>query len=147
MTDHLFSPPLPSPHSDDPDDYAYTFAPVPGRERRDGWTAERQRAFILALRATGMIATAARSVGKSHQSAYKLRHRPGADGFAKAWDRALRDARSDAMAAAIEQSVHGHFAPLFYRGHFTGMAHRYDTRVMIAALRASHARAPAKGET
>ncbi len=147
MTDLPFSPPNAETPDYDPDDYANTFTPVPGRARRDGWTVARQRAFIVALRETGQIGVAARSVGKSHQSAYKLRQRPGAGDFAAAWDRALSSARSDAMAAAIELTERGHVAPLFYRGRFTGMSRRYDTKILIAALRASHAFLPAKGET
>lgn len=56
-------PPAPSPAAEPeplgPDDYLLTFATVPCRARRDGWTAERQRGFIEALRATGVIAAAA----------------------------------------------------------------------------------------
>jgi hypothetical protein len=145
MIDPFSPPPFPSPPDGDPGDYADTFIPVPGRGRRDGWTAERQRAFIIALRETGLVATAARSVGKTHQTAYRLRHRPGAGDFAEAWDRALRDARADAMAAAIEHSTHGLLSPRFYRGQFVGTLRSHSDKVLIAALRASHACPPAKG--
>jgi hypothetical protein len=144
MHDQPSSPPL--AEAPDVDDYAYVFTPVPGRARTDGWTVERQRAFILALRDTGLVATAARSVGKTHQTAYRLRLRHGAKDFAEAWDRALRDARSDAMAAAIAQTEHGLVSPRFYRGQFVGTVRSHNDRLLIAALRASHARAPAKGD-
>lgn len=66
------------------------FEPVPGQARHDAWTGELQAAFVVQL-ARGMSpAAAARAVGKSRQSAYALRKRPGGAGFAAAWDRALR---------------------------------------------------------
>ena len=37
------------------------FAPVPVRQRDDGWTAERQRAFLECLAATGSVTVAARA--------------------------------------------------------------------------------------
>jgi hypothetical protein len=62
------------------------FTPVPGRARRDGWTEERQRAFIAALDGTGCVGRAAAAVGMSRKSAYRLRRRKGAESFAAAWD-------------------------------------------------------------
>ena len=65
---------------------APSFVPVPVRARRDGWTAERQVAFIAALARTGCIGKAARAAGMSRESAYRLRRRKGAESFAAAWD-------------------------------------------------------------
>jgi molybdenum-dependent DNA-binding transcriptional regulator ModE len=53
-----------------------TFDPVPVRARRDGWTVERQYAFIEALAETGMVEEACRRVGMSRTSADNLRSRP-----------------------------------------------------------------------
>jgi len=71
-----------------------SFAPVPARQRRDGWTPGCQRRFILALRDSGQVAVAARAVGRTVQTAYRLRKRAGAAGFAAAWDRALDEGRA-----------------------------------------------------
>jgi hypothetical protein len=65
------------------------FDPVPLRSRRDGWTPERQRAFIRILHVKRSISAACRAVGMSRKSAYALRERPGAEGFAAAWDAAF----------------------------------------------------------
>ena len=65
------------------------FAPVPVRARRDGWDAERQGRFIGYLAETGSVAQAAARVGRSRESAYRLRRRADAAGFAAAWDAAL----------------------------------------------------------
>jgi hypothetical protein len=47
-----------------------------------------QRRFVATLAATGIVNQAARSIGKSVEALYKLRARPGAEGFAAAWDEA-----------------------------------------------------------
>ncbi|MGA9581542.1 MAG: hypothetical protein WBR13_06200 [Allosphingosinicella sp.] len=62
---------------------------MPVRARNDGWTAERQRAFITALARTGCIGRAAAAAGMSRESAYRLRRRKGAESFAAAWDSIL----------------------------------------------------------
>lgn len=65
------------------------FAAVPGRARRDGWTGERQSAFIAALARTGRVGRAAAAAGMSRESAYRPRRRAGAGSFAAAWDSIL----------------------------------------------------------
>lgn len=111
------------------------FVPAPlVRVRRDGWTADRQRRFIAALAQSGDVAKAARAVGMSAQSAYNLRRRPGAEGFATAWNDALAQASDQALARAVERSVHGVTLGRFYRGRFIGTLHRYDDRDLIKAL-------------
>ncbi|MDQ8755497.1 hypothetical protein RCO27_04580 [Sphingosinicella sp. LHD-64] len=66
-----------------------TFAPVPLRARRDGWTPARQRCYVLALAATGHGGRAAALARMTPQSACALRRRPGAEGFARACAAAL----------------------------------------------------------
>ena len=57
------------------------FTPVPLRARRDGWTPERQFAYVLALAELGHGGRAAQAVGMTEQSAGRLRRRPGASAF------------------------------------------------------------------
>jgi hypothetical protein len=64
------------------------FLPVPLRARADGWTSLRQAEFIGFLAESGCVATAAAAVGKSRQSAHRLRSLPGAESFVAAWDAA-----------------------------------------------------------
>ena len=66
------------------------------RPRHDGWTRDKQVTFIVALRRTRNVTRAAAAAGMSRESAYRLRARPSAAGFAAAWDLALRRA-DDAM--------------------------------------------------
>ena len=65
------------------------FHPVPLVRRADGWTIERQARFIGFLAQTRSVAAAARAVSMGRESAYRLRKREGAAGFAAAWDAAL----------------------------------------------------------
>src|SRR5690348_4490085 len=62
------------------------FLPVPLRARADGWTPDRQARFIGMLAETGSVAAAAGAVGKSRESAHRLRGKPRAESFAHAWD-------------------------------------------------------------
>ncbi len=57
--------------------------------RRDGWTAERQARFIGYLAQTGSVAEATRLVGRSRETAFRLRNRADAASFAHAWDAVL----------------------------------------------------------
>lgn len=60
------------------------------RIRRDGWTPERQLAFLVALQCTSSAAKAAASVGMSRESAYRLRARQDGALFAALWARIMR---------------------------------------------------------
>ncbi len=62
------------------------FHAVPVRLRADGWTPVRQAEFIGHLAATRSVSAAARAVSMGRESAYRLRARAGAAGFAAAWD-------------------------------------------------------------
>jgi hypothetical protein len=59
------------------------------RIRRDGWTPERQLGFLATLFATKNVTKAARTVGMSRESAYRLRARDEGGLFALAWERAF----------------------------------------------------------
>jgi hypothetical protein len=66
---------------------------------RDGQTVERQLAFLDALHLTRSAAMAARAVGMSRESAYRLRRHPEAVLFAAVWDRAMQGRISANFAA------------------------------------------------
>lgn len=83
-------PPPPPPAPPKPRRRIPAFHPVPVTQRKDGWTAWRQVAFIGYLAETGSVLAAARAVSMGRESAYRLRKRAGAAGFAAAWDAALR---------------------------------------------------------
>ena len=58
------------------------------------WTTRKASVFLGALADLGRVAEAARAVGMSRQSAYRLRERLGEGAlFARAWDRAMAEGR------------------------------------------------------
>ena len=107
--------------------------------RHDGWTRERQAAFLRELAASHCVSTAARVVGMSRQSAYALRARMKGKAFDRAWAAALL-CRFDALAeAAMERALTGVEVPHFYKGELVGTSRKYDERLTVAllAMRAS----------
>ncbi len=66
------------------------FTPVPRKTKRvDGWTAEKQRAFIAALSATGSKRQAAKSIGMAAFGVDQLLAADGSDSFKAAYQRAF----------------------------------------------------------
>ena len=110
------------------------FVPVPVKPRRDGWTPARQVAFILRLALIGGVASAARAVGMTRESAYRLLRHPGAASFAAAWDRALGWGRGRAADLGTERAIYGEKRGVYYRGRKIGEEIRHDNRLLIAAL-------------
>ena len=116
--------------SDDP----FDFTPVPtASTRRDGWTPERQRAFITELAGHGGVAAAARAVGMTSQSANKLRRRAGAEGFAHAWDVAVEEGRLRSFDEALRRGRDGVVVPVMRAGRVVGHRRRFDNRLLFAA--------------
>lgn len=113
------------------------FTPVPsGSTRHDGWTPERQRAFLEQLARIGVVSAAAGAVGMSAKSAYALRKRAGAESFAAAWEAALGEGRDRMVDLAIERALTGTATPIFYRGRQIGVRQAFDNRLVLAVLRA-----------
>ena len=111
------------------------FTPVPRRRnRRSGWTEERQRAFIAALALSGSVRAAARHVGLSPRTAYRLLDMDGADSFAAAWDRAADIGRARIQADALERAMNGAFVPVYRRGRLVRVEYRRCDRLAIALL-------------
>ncbi|KZX53621.1 hypothetical protein A3711_01300 [Erythrobacter sp. HI00D59] len=80
------------------------FHAVPLRNRTDGWTPVRQAEFI-GLATTRSVAAAARGVSMARETAYRLRARLGAQGFAAAWDVALASVQSEAGRARLDAAL------------------------------------------
>ena len=97
-----------------------SFKPVPVSPRRDGWTPEKQAAFIEALTISSCVTRAAESVGMSRESAYQLRTRRDAEAFRDAWELAL---------------LNGVPVPIFYKGKQVGERRHFDERLTQFLLR------------
>jgi hypothetical protein len=119
-----------------PDNIAPAFTPVPMQRRRhDGWTPERQRAFIEVLSVTGQVAEACRTVGMSRKSAYGLKDRPGAESFVAAWDAALMSGQQRMLDQLMERAVRGVTTIVVKRGGAIEIGHGPDGRLMAGFLK------------
>jgi hypothetical protein len=110
------------------------FTPVPVKARRDGWTVGRQIGFVHRLALCGCVATAARLVGMSRESAWRLRARPGAESFAAAWDRAAGWGADRLAELGLERCLMGEVRDVYYRGRKVGTRTCFDNRLLIAVL-------------
>lgn len=123
------------------------FHPVSLRARADGWSEVRQCAFLAQLYLTGSVTAAARSVGMSRASAYRLRERGGAEGFAHAWDAVLtppglgrlcapkpdwRKVTNEQLVGRLETGL---IKPVFYRGRMTAIRRKPDNSALFRLLR------------
>jgi hypothetical protein len=102
--------------------------------RHDSWSLDTQAAFLRALSATHSVADAARSVGKSRQSAYRLRSRLKGQPFDLAWEVAFHHSYDVLAHAALERALNGVEVPVYYQGELVGSYRRYDERLTVALL-------------
>ncbi|KTE17304.1 hypothetical protein [Sphingopyxis sp. H115] len=122
-------------HGHDP--AAYDWVPVLKKRRKDGWSPDRQRAFIETLADCGSVVTAAQRVGMSESSAYRLRRSPGAEAFDRAWSAAIDAASKKLLDAAFERALVGTDEPVFDRdGNRVGRRLRQSDRLLMFLLRA-----------
>ena len=115
------------------------FHPVPCAPRKDGWTPERQAQFIGCLAEMRCVRATAARVGMGRESAYRLRKRPGAAGFAAAWDAAMGfavmavktgQAKSTALPAHYRLRA-GLMQVLVRGGCFAGVARKPDNSALL----------------
>lgn len=99
-----------------------------------GWTRARQAGFLRALSATHSVAGAARSVGMSRQSAYRLRSRLKGQAFDLAWEVAFHHSYDVLAHAALERALNGTEVPVFFQGEQVGSYRRFDERLTVALL-------------
>ncbi|HZF42285.1 MAG TPA: hypothetical protein VEZ48_02630 [Sphingomonadaceae bacterium] len=117
------------------------FNPVPVRARHNGWAPAVQRRFVLHLARGAGPGEAARHVGRTRQTAYALRARPGAESFAAAWDAAVafaaraRDARRLPGPLLAQCGLETMLVPRFYRGRLVGFVQREDHRRALRTLK------------
>ena len=112
------------PAADDP---LLQFAPYLHKApRRNSITPERQRAFIAALAATGIVTQAARSIGASLEALYKLRRLSGAEGFAAAWDKAIDLGVARLEDCALALAIEGEEAPIVSGGQMLGWYKKHN---------------------
>jgi hypothetical protein len=107
------------------------FTPVAVRARHDGWTPEKQCAFLQALAECGCVVEACRKVGMGTSSAYELRARPEAENFRAGWQAALSHAIQRLEDVAFSRAIAGVNRPVFYKGEQIGERTYYDERLTM----------------
>jgi hypothetical protein len=139
----------------------HPFLPVPVKQRRDGWTPDKQWRFVEALAHTASITHAVRAVGMSARSAYRLRDHPDGAAFRAAWDAALDQAWGLIEVTALDRAVNGEREVIEHDGglvverrrpcspqllmHLLGMRERAQTAARAERV-AAHKRAVAEAE-
>ncbi len=112
------------------------FTPVPRQcARHDGWTPERQTAFIEALADTGSVEAACKAVDMSTVGAYHLRRQPGAEEFRAAWQAALQFGVARIEDVVMDRALNGVEEPLYSYGKLIGTRRRYNDRLLMFILR------------
>lgn len=111
------------------------FTPVPVRARHDGWTVDKQYAFIEALAETGIVEEACRRVGMSRTAADNLRRRPYGTHFRRAWQAAVDYALHRLEESAHRRAREGVARPIFRGGEQVGEYRHYDERLTMFLLR------------
>ena len=131
-TSYMAAPPAVA----DAEDPLLGFAPVPHvAPRRNSITPDRQRAFIAHLAATGIVRQAARHIGASLEALYKLRQRPGADGFCAAWDAAVDRGVQRLEDCALARAIEGEERLVVSAGKVLGTERRHNEALVQFFLR------------
>jgi hypothetical protein len=120
---------------------------APPTIRHDGWTRQKQGDFLAALATTHSVAEAAREVGMSRQSAYRLRARLQGEPFDFAWDAAFKSAFDRLAEAAMDRAMNGVEVQHYHKGEVVGSSRRFDERFTIALLKMRHEIGRGRGPT
>jgi hypothetical protein len=110
--------------------------PPPRRHRRDGFSAERQQAFVEHYRDTGSLTDAARLTGISRSTYYNLLNSADGAAFRAAIEEAGRGVDVILEATALERAVNGQEEIVYYKGQRVGVRWKYDNRLLMSLLRA-----------
>ena len=134
-TDHV------SPQPADPTNQPHTenapYAPAaPARytQRSDGWTPDRQRAFLERIAEGATVDEASASVGLSPAAAYSLRRRASGAAFALGWDAAKLVARPIVAETLFLRAIAGQTERVTRPDGEVIERHRYDNRLAMSLL-------------
>ncbi|MEL7751043.1 MULTISPECIES: hypothetical protein [Citromicrobium] len=100
----------------------------------DRWDRRKMAEFLRVLAATQQVTAAAKAVGMSRQSAYRLRNRQKGEPFDIAWEAAFQHGYDALHQAALERALHGVEEPVFHGGEQVGTRRRYDERLTVFLL-------------
>lgn len=114
---------------------AETFPPGCRKPRHDGWGPEQIGGFLRALAATGVVEHAARTVGRSPQSAYNFRNGRQGRAFARMWDAVLINRTRARVASEISaRAIAGCVSVRKKDGVVVSEYHYHDNRLAMSLL-------------
>lgn len=102
------------------------------RKRLAGWSAERQRLFLVNLAETGSVHLASASARITARSAYRLRARSPA--FAAAWDTADQLAVGRLSAIAFDRAINGRTEQVWQDGELVAEKRLPSDRLLMWLL-------------
>ena len=102
------------------------------RKRLAGWSAERQRLFLINLAETGSVHLACAAARLSARSAYRLRARSPA--FAAAWDTADQLAVGRLSAIAFDRAINGRTEQVWQDGELVAEKRLPSDRLLMWLL-------------
>lgn len=129
--------PRPAAQSPESEEDILPPADPPARARRPAhkdWNREKMAAFLRELAASQSVSQAARSVGMSRQSAYRLRNRLVGTPFDLGWEVALEAGMGQLAHAVLDRAVNGVEMPHYYKGELVGTHRHFDERLAIWVL-------------
>jgi hypothetical protein len=103
--------------------------------RGDRWNKPKMADFLRHLAATHSVTAAARAVGMSRNSAYKLRARLKGQPFDIAWEAAFRHGYDDLAQAALEMALEGEEVPHYHKGELVGTHRKRNPQLVIGLLK------------
>jgi len=120
------------------DTISHTTAALPAladrAQRYDGWTPDRQRAFLEAIAEGHTVGSACALVGMAPSSAYALRRRAAGAAFALGWRAANLIAREKVADTLLARAIDGQVETVTRADGETITRHRYDNRLASTML-------------
>ncbi len=104
--------------------------PAPAKRRRHTeWDRQKMVRFLRELAATQCVSQAARAVGMSRTSAYRLRNRMQHTPFALGWEVALEMGLHQLAHAVMDRALNGVEVQHYYHGELVATTRRFDNRL------------------
>ncbi|MEQ1497275.1 MAG: hypothetical protein ABL914_01325 [Novosphingobium sp.] len=100
------------------------------------WSRAKMARFLGELAATHSVSAAARVVGMSRQSAYRLKARLRDEPFDLAWEAAVQSGYDALHQAALDRALNGVEVPVHHKGELIGTRRQFDERLTIFLLSA-----------